>query len=205
MASEAITMTEALKKMGDFEENQVFTMTITMDKQLKDENEKLKEELEQLKSENEQLKSVKQSEINEAVISDEATAKLIMDIAGLIKVINEKDAEITGLINEKDEEIKKLKEDIAEGVQLLEQSVYKIKSEETFKVRGFYITEIEWDDVDEDCPHHEAPTLPSSVLLGIDEIDEDDFPDDFMVSDWLSDNYGWCVIELACQKLYSKE
>jgi len=49
MASEgippqAVSVSEALTQMGDFDESQVFNMNITMDKQLKEENEKLKED-----------------------------------------------------------------------------------------------------------------------------------------------------------------
>ncbi len=57
----------------------------------------LKEENEKLKAENEKLKSLKQAEINQAVISDEGTAKLIMDIGNLIGVITKKDEEINKL------------------------------------------------------------------------------------------------------------
>jgi len=61
-------------------------------------------EIKILKEEIEELKSLKQSEINEAVISDEGTAKLILDIAKLI-----------GVVHEREEEIKKLTE-LTDGI-----------------------------------------------------------------------------------------
>jgi len=68
----------------------------------------LQEQIKTLKAENEELKSLKQAEINQAVISDEGIAKLIMDIGNLIGVITKKDEEIEKLKAENE----KLKEEI---------------------------------------------------------------------------------------------
>ncbi len=57
----------------------------------------LQEQIKTLKEENEELKSLKQAEINEAVISDEGTAKLIMDIAKLIGEVESREKTIKEL------------------------------------------------------------------------------------------------------------
>ena len=46
------------------------------------------------------------------------------------------------------------------------------------------VTDIEWDT---DGENPEDLDLPSEVAIN-DDIDEDE------IADWLSDNYGWCVL-----------